>query len=168
MENDPHALGFTKLMDNPKITETTFKSCIEVFLNNRDKPKDQQDQTAYETYLSIVRTEYTRVDVVDDESGEVLFWAPQLKYKPDTTKVDIHKTVMEMEKLKSRNPKRVKELAAEALDGMKEITIPEEDVAQWKMIYARYGFIEGKPLVTEEETVETKEILAATDEDEEW
>lgn len=162
---DPHHVGFTKLIDNPKITEATFRRCLDAFITAMRSEDGKVDEEAYSEYLSVTVNEYSKVDVVDNDTGEVLFWAPPLKYKPDLADVDIHKVVREMELHKLRSPNKLPGMAENALQNLaRPPKMPQEDVDQWNMIYAKYGYIKESTVTEKAKAVES----VVADEDDEW
>lgn len=166
MENNDHSLGFDKLLGNPKITESSFKESVVSLYTNLTNNNTESVKQAYKEYIEIVSSEYSPVDVIDDKTGEVLFWAPPLKYKPDMVNVDIHRIVKEMDIYKKRQPKALPKMAEVALMNInKKPTMPQKDIDQWNMIFAKYGLVKSKP---ESSNMANVNISKETDEDDEW
>lgn len=168
--DENHKLGFTKIADNPKILEATFKECLDIFHSNATKAIQNQDTTAYTRYLSVVRSEYTRVDVVDS-NGDFLFWVPPLRYKPDMEDVDYYAIIKKSDAVARRSKIQADAMSAEMASSiLKEPTVPDEDSDQWKKILTRYGLSGGKGMAMDtssnEDPVDTLDV--SMEDDDEW
>lgn len=128
----------------PEISEDVFLSLLPEFVENVGKPADQQKGEAKQKLFDMVKSELTRVNVVDQE-GNVLFWMPQMSYVPDLSGYNINAFLSEYDAVQRRSPAKAnKEFDNFFKSTLTDIKIPKEDVEQWRMILKRYGYVKDK------------------------
>lgn len=165
---DPKKLN---LGTKPKISEGVLKSVLPDFISNMVKPIAEQNKEAYNKLYDIIKTEYTRVDVVDEDGG-VLFWMPPLRYMPKVSNQDLSGFHSYAEAVAKRAPGKADAMIGNMLQTtLLNIDIPDEDVKQWAFILERYGYNlpdKYKNTSTEPEVNKTADSFEVIDDDDEW
>lgn len=140
----------------PSVNERLFKDKYLPILLNMKSLEDQKQ------WLSIAVNPLLRVNVVDDAKN-VLFWVPPINYSADTSVggnlsviTDEYRRLVDI-----HGPAGEKFLAGSLGGAFVGAEPPAEDLAQWDMILARYGYISSTA-----STGSVKEEFVEDDEDE--
>lgn len=137
-----HALGIDKILDNPKMVESHFRECLRIFCLNETLPEKERSDVAYHYWIRIASSPFIPIDVVDDETLEVKFTAPPLKYRPVQNGTDYCTIMKKADALKASRPQTAHKMVYYALadffDGKDDI--PEADSKKWQELKELYGF----------------------------